>query len=374
MQLKDLDTPQVLIEQPRLLANVDRLQSAAAARGLRLRPHAKTHKSPVIARWQLERGAVGVCCAKLGEAEVFAEAGVEDIRLPYPLNPSKAPRLLALMDRARISFIVDHLGVARGWSEVMQRAGRSVDVLIKVDVGFHRCGIDPALPGALEFVKEVSALPGLRFRGLLSHAGHGYNSRSEQDVERVAREEAHTLRTLANAARGAGIEVAEVSVGATPTLRYSLAEDGLTELRPGNYVYYDRSQVGLGAAAITDCALTVLATVVSKPADDRIILDSGSKTLTTDRARGWSDPEGFGAVFPQPDATDPDDTLVVERLSEEHAVVHAASGTTPLEPGDRVRILPNHSCVVSNMVDAVQLVDGLTVLGPLPVAARGRIR
>lgn len=374
MQLRDLDTPQVLIEQPRLLANVDRLQSAAAARGLRLRPHAKTHKSPVIARWQLERGAVGVCCAKLGEAEVFAEAGVEDIRLPYPLNPSKAPRLLALMDRARISFIVDHLGVARGWSEVMQRAGRSVDVLIKVDVGFHRCGIDPALPGALEFVKEVSALPGLRFRGLLSHAGHGYNSRSEQDVERVAREEAHTLRTLANAARGAGIEVAEVSVGATPTLRYSLAEDGLTELRPGNYVYYDRSQVGLGAAAITDCALTVLATVVSKPADDRIILDSGSKTLTTDRARGWSDPEGFGAVFPQPDATHPDDTLVVERLSEEHAVVHAASGTTPLEPGDRVRILPNHSCVVSNMVDAVQLVDGLTVLGPLPVAARGRIR
>src|SRR5688572_19513643 len=146
------------------------MQSAASARGIRLRPHAKTHKSPLVARWQIERGAVGICCAKLGEAEVFAEAGISDIRLPYPLHPSNADRVLRLLDRTHLSFIVDHAAIARQWSEVMAGAGREVDVLVKVDVGFHRCGIDPAEAGAADFVVDVAKLPGLRFKGLLSHA------------------------------------------------------------------------------------------------------------------------------------------------------------------------------------------------------------
>src|SRR5580765_7888109 len=123
--------------------NIERVQQLANSAGVGLRPHAKTHKSPIVASWQIERGAVGICCAKIGEAEVFAAAGIDNIRLPYPVNPSNAPRLLALMDRASISIIVDHLDVARGWSDAMQRARRSLDVLVKVDVGFHRCGIDP---------------------------------------------------------------------------------------------------------------------------------------------------------------------------------------------------------------------------------------
>src|SRR5216117_3940279 len=143
MHLSDLATPEVLIDRVRALRNIERVQQLASSAGLRLRPHAKTHKSPIVARWQIDRGAVGICCAKVGEAEVFAAAGVEDIRLPYPVNPANAPRVIALMDRAAMSIIVDHLAVARGWSEAMQRAGRTLDVLIKVDVGFHRCGIDP---------------------------------------------------------------------------------------------------------------------------------------------------------------------------------------------------------------------------------------
>src|SRR5438034_10828255 len=141
--LADLPTPQVLIDRARLLNNIARVQQLASNSGMRLRPHAKTHKSPTVAKWQIERGAVGICCAKVGEAEVFAAAGITDIRLPYPVNPSNARRLLALMDRASISIIVDHLDVARGWSDAMQRANRTLDVLVKVDVGFHRCGIDP---------------------------------------------------------------------------------------------------------------------------------------------------------------------------------------------------------------------------------------
>src|SRR4051812_45221155 len=160
MLLSDLPTPQVLIDHTRAMNNIARVQALASESGARLRPHAKTHKSPVVARWQIDAGAIGIACAKIGEAEVCADAGVTDIRLPYPVNPSNAPRLLALMDRAAISIIVDHLEVARGWSDAMRRAGRTVDVLIKVDVGFHRCGIDPAA-GALAFVQAIAALPGL---------------------------------------------------------------------------------------------------------------------------------------------------------------------------------------------------------------------
>ncbi len=297
MRITDLPTPQVLVDRSRLESNIARMQSAVDARGLRLRPHAKTHKNPIVARMQIGRGAVGVCCAKLGEAEVFAAAGIGDIRLPYPAQPSNADRVLALMDRAAISIIVDHPSVALGWSDAMRRAGRTLDVLVKVDVGFHRCGIDPDAPGSVAFIQEVAGLPGLRLRGLLSHAGHGYHATSEDELRRIARTEAATHARLVAAARESGVAIEEISVGATPTARFSLDEPGLTELRPGNYVYLDRTQVALGAAALADCALTVMATVVSKPAADRVILDCGSKTLSSDAARGFGKPAGYGAVF-----------------------------------------------------------------------------
>jgi D-serine deaminase-like pyridoxal phosphate-dependent protein len=303
---------------------------------------------------------------------VFADAGIRDIRLPYPVNPFNAPRMLALMDRAAMSIIVDHLAVARGWSDAMQRAGRTLDVLVKVDVGFHRCGIDPERGDPVAFLAAVAAMPGLRLRGLLSHAGHGYHASSEDELKTIAAREAAMLTTLRDRASAAGIRLDEISVGATPTLRFSVQQPGLSELRPGNYVYFDRTQVSLGSAALDDCALSVLATVVSKPAPDRIILDCGSKTLTNDQARGISKAEGFGAVL-TPDGRGVDDTLTIERLSEEHATVRVA-GSTPLEPGDRVRVLPNHSCVVSNLMDAVRLVEGDRVIETLPIAARGRIQ
>ena len=373
MHLTDLLTPQVLVDRTRLLANIDRMQAGADAHTVALRPHAKTHKIPLIAKWQIERGAVGICCAKIGEAEVFADAGIDDIRLPYPVNPVNAARLLALMGRCRVSIIVDHLGVARGWSDVMQAAGRTLDVLVKVDVGSHRCGIAAALPDSLGFVQQVAAMPGLRLRGLLSHAGHSYGAASDRALAQVAGDEADLLNAISDAACELGIAIEEVSVGATPTARFSVAEAGVTELRPGTYAYYDRSQVRLGAARLEDCALTVLAMVVSKPASDRLVLDCGSKTLSADPARGFDKPGGFGVLFSDLCATSADEDLAVEKLSEEHAVVRVSSGSTRLEPGDRVRVLPNHACPVSNLVDTVRLVDGLEVLDTLPVAARGKI-
>ena len=376
MTLHELPTPSVLVEQPRLFANIDRLQAVADRRGIRLRPHTKTHKSTMVAGWQIERGAIGICCAKLGEAEVFAEAGFPDIRVPYPLQPVNAPRVLALLDRTNLSFIVDHIDVARAWSAAMTRSGRSVDILIKVDVGFHRCGIDPDPHTAVPFITEVASLSGLNLKGLLSHAGHAYHATSEDGLRRIAEEEAAMLHVLATRARDEGVPIEELSTGATPSARYSLEEDWITEYRAGNYVYFDRTQVALGAATFADCALSVLATVVSKPAANRIVLDCGSKTLTQDGARGFVAMPGHGAVFRDVvfnHGLQPDDDLVVERLSEEHATVRVRSGDTTLRPGDRVRVVPNHSCVVSNLIDAAWLSDGEQMLGPLPIAARGRI-
>jgi D-serine deaminase-like pyridoxal phosphate-dependent protein len=374
--INDLRTPAVLIDKASVLRNIDRMQAAADARGIRLRPHSKTHKSPMVASWQIRRGASGICCAKLGEAEVFADAGVGDIRIPYPLNPANADRVIELARRVRLSFIVDHARVARQWSGALSRAGVTVDVLVKVDVGFHRCGIDPDPATAIPFIADVSRLPGLRLMGLLSHAGQAYHASSEDHLREMAASEAGTLRALAEAARASGVTIEELSAGSTPIARYSLLQDGLTEYRPGNYVYFDRTQVGLGAALLEDCALTVLARVVSKPAPDRLVFDSGSKTLSNDGARGLTPAAGHGAVVGTGTNASKTmqvlPTLLIERLSEEHATVRVTDGATPLEPGDLVRILPNHSCVVSNLVDQAWLVDGDEV-APLPVAARGRI-
>ena len=366
--LTSLSTPCVLVDQSRVERNIERMQDTAEASGKRLRPHAKTHKSPDLALIQIARGAVGVCCAKLGEAEVFADRGIADIRLPYPLNPVNGDRVLALLDRTRLSFIVDHMDVARGWSGVMQAAGRDVEVLVKIDVGFHRCGVDPETVDAVDFVARVAELPGLKFRGLLSHAGQAYAAGSEAEIAAIASYEAQILTTLRDGLAAKGVEVQEISVGATPTARFSARLDGITEMRPGNYVYYDRMQVGLGAATWDDCALTVLARVVSRPAADRLILDSGSKTLTNDVARGAP---GYGAVLQAVEIAAPDERLVIERLSEEHATVRVTGGCK-LKPGDLVRIVPNHACTVSNLVDEAWIVNGNVAVDRLRIAARGR--
>jgi D-serine deaminase-like pyridoxal phosphate-dependent protein len=374
VKLTELRTPCVLVDRQRVERNLDRMQSAVDTRGLRLRPHAKTHKSIELAKRQIAGGAIGICCAKLGEAEVFAEGGIENIRLPYPLGPVNAERVIELLDRTRLSFIVDDLQVAKSWSRAMVQAGRQVDVLVKVDVGFHRCGIDPSREDAAETVARVADLPGLRFCGLLSHAGHGYAATSGSELGRIAEAEAETLSSLRDRLQDLGVEVVEISVGATPTARFSVEQKGITELRPGNYIYFDRTQVGLGAAGWNDCALSVLARVVSKPTTDRIILDSGSKTLTNDLARGFEPAPGHGAALTAVHGEQvPDPRLVIDRLSEEHANVRVSGAAHPLSVGGLVRIIPNHSCVVSNLVDAAWLVEGENVVERLEISARGRI-
>jgi D-serine deaminase-like pyridoxal phosphate-dependent protein len=359
--VQDVETPAVLIDLDRLERNVARMAEAARGAGVRLRPHAKTHKVPEVGRLQIAAGAVGLTLAKPGEVEVFCAAGFEDIFIAYPtVGADKARRLLALPERLRLRVGADSVEGARTLGEVFHRGGRRLDILLKVDVGSRRVGVRPE--DALETARRLADLPGLRLRGVFTHSGAGYHEPTPAGVAEAGRHEGGTMVAVAEALRHAGLPIEEVSVGSTPTGLSSMAVAGVTECRPGTYVYQDASQVSLGTCTLDDCALTVLATVVSTPAPDRAVVDAGSKSLSSDPLRPTAG--GHGWILGRRSR--------VQRLSEEHGVIEVVAGES-FRIGERVRVLPNHACVVSNLFDRVLAVRGDRVEAEWPVAARGRV-
>jgi|SRR5438105_596235 len=359
--LAEVPTPAVLVDLDVLERNVARMAELARAAGVRLRPHAKTHKVLEVGRLQLRAGAVGLSLAKTSEAEVFAASGFDDIFIAYPVvGEDKGRRLLALADRIRLAVGVDSVEGARTLGSVFAAARRRLDVMLKVDVGLRRVGVLPE--EARGVARAVADLAGLRLRGVFTHAGQAYGQRDTDGVAAVGRHEGTTLAAVADALRGEGLGVEEVSVGSTPTARQAMAVAGVTECRPGNYVYNDRSQVALGTCGPEDCALSVMATVVSAPAPGRAVLDAGSKTLSTDPLRPREG--GYGSVVGR--------RAVLARLSEEHGVLEVEDGER-FRVGERVRVLPNHACVVSNLHERVLAVRGESVEAEWAVAARGRV-
>ncbi|HWZ86102.1 MAG TPA: alanine racemase [Thermoanaerobaculia bacterium] len=361
-ELEDLATPVVLVDLDVVERNVVRMQDRARRAGVALRPHAKTHKSPEIARLQLAAGASGLTLAKTSEAEVFAELGFGDIFLAYPIvGADKARRLLVLADRIHLSVGVDSVEGARSLGAVFHAAGRRLSVLLKVDCGFHRVGVAPEAAVALAL--RIAEEPGLVLSGVFTHGGQGYGGRTPDEVIRIGHEESRIVAETAQALRAAGLAVGEVSLGSTPTAAAAMTGRGVTECRPGTYVYNDRSQVALGSCGLEDCAMTVLATVVSVPAADRAVVDAGSKTLSSDPMR--PSPDGHGLVVGR--------QTRVQRVSEEHGVLAVAPGES-FRVGERVRILPNHACAVSNLHAALAAVRGGRVEGRIAVAARGCVQ
>jgi D-serine deaminase-like pyridoxal phosphate-dependent protein len=360
--VEDLDTPAVLVDLGVVERNVMRMAARARDAGVRLRPHAKTHKIPEIGRLQIAAGAPGLSVAKVGEAEVFVEAGFEDLFLAYPVvGRGKAERLLRLADRARLAIGADSEEGLRSVAGAFHAAGRSIDVLLKVDTGLHRVGVAPG--DARAMAERLAEVPGASFRGIFTHAGQGYLAGSPGEVATVGRGEGETMAAVAAEIRGAGLPVEEVSVGSTPTAPAAMRVAGVTECRPGNYVYHDASQLSLATCSEEDLAMTILATVVSVPDGARAVLDAGSKTLSSDPLRPL--PGGHGFLRGRRSR--------IERLSEEHGVVRVEPGER-FRVGEKVFIFPNHACVVSNLHDAVWAVRGGRVEGALRVAARGRVQ
>ncbi len=388
MSLDSLSTPCLLIDDARLRRNLVRMQEKATAHDARLRPHAKTHKSVALARRQTEQGAVGLTVATVGEAETFVAAGFDDVRVAYPVvGRATHERLLALMDRARLSFCVDTREGAEAASSFYAAHNRVAEVLVEIDVGHGRCGVPwDDTPAAVDLARRIDALPGLRLAGILTHAGQAYHGPREHEtpeeaLQRVADAERDRMLAVAARLRDAGIPGAtpahfEVSIGSTPTMHafQNRTHEGfrITEIRPGNYIFHDAMQVGLGAATLDDCALTVLATVVSVHRGDggtRLYLDAGKKVVTSDTGART---DGYGVLLREPAARTPLADARLVALSEEHGWVRAAADV-PLRVGDRVQFVPNHACVTVHTQDAMHLVDGEEVLETISVDARRKV-
>ncbi|HYG58412.1 MAG TPA: alanine racemase [Symbiobacteriaceae bacterium] len=360
-----LDTPALLIDLDRVEANLQRGAAIAAAAGVALRPHTKTHKSPYFARLQLGHGARGLTVAKLGEAEVMASAGLDDLFVANTIyGDEKARRLRQLAERVTLTVGVDHLEQARQLSAAMAGLDRPLGVLIEVDTGAHRGGVHPNEAGAL--ARAAAALPGLAIRGVYHYEGYTYSAPDREALAAVQREGQAAL-VRAGQAVGAALGITPViSAGSTPGLLSGAGYlPGITEIRPGTYIFLDGAQAAL-AGGVELCAAHVLATVVSLPGPGRAVLDVGSKALTSDvRGFGVCKTEGYGLL--------PDQGLVLRRLSEEHGVIEG-EGVDRLRVGQQVRVLPNHICPVVNLFDELVLVRGGEVVDVLAVAARGRLR
>lgn len=346
---EELETPAVLVDLDVAEANIDRFQAYCDEHGLKLRPHIKTHKLPMLAKRQLEAGAVGVTCQKVSEAEaMLSEGGIDDILITYNIvGATKLARLRALSERVRLSVVADSAAVAEGLSVAFADAPAPLGVLVECDTGAGRCGV-AAPDAAAKLAALIDGLPGLRFAGLMTYPPEG----REDEVARW-------LQEAKSRCEAQGLTVETISSGGSPGMWRAGAAPA-TEYRIGAYVYNDRSLEARGACGWGDCALTVLATVVSVPAGNRAVIDAGSKVLTSDLL-GL---EGHGHVLGRPD-------IRIASLSEEHGVLHAEK--IGLTVGERVRIVPNHACVVSNMLDRVELVRGARHVGAAPVVARGKV-
>ena len=345
----DIDTPSLVIDGDVVRRNLQAMQDVADAAGVRLRPHTKTHRSTALARMQLDVGAAGVTVAKLGEAEVMIDAGIDDVLVAYPLvGEAKLSRLRALLERARVRTTLDTIEVAEGLGGVGRALGRDVEVLVEVDTGLHRLGRPPGEPTAA-LVRQVAGVDGVEVVGLITHAGHAYRSADAQELADAAEREGRDLVETAERCMKDGIDLREISVGSTPTARSVAGVAGVTEIRPGTYVFNDVQQMRLGVATEATCAARILTTVVSR-VDDRFVLDAGTKAFSSDGGDGPPFP-GRGVVVGRPG-------LRLEFMNEEHAVGHAAA-EEDLRVGDRVEVIPLHVCSAVNLFDSASVIrDG----------------
>ena len=364
MHISELETPAVVVDLDVMDRNLARMAAYCREHKLLLRPHTKSHKIPELAQRQIASGAQGITVAKLGEAEVMLNAGITDILIAYPIvGEEKTARLARLAAQANISVALDSEEAARGISAAATRHGVRIEVLIEMDVGFRRCGLGNE-NDLLALAKVITDLPGIEFKGLMFFPGH-FTVGPEQRAALRVQVNDFLDRSLEKFAR-AGLPLAIVSGGSTPTAYESSLFHGVNEVRPGMYIFNDRTTAGIQAASFDDCALSVVVTVVSTAVSGHAIVDGGSKTFSSDRYQA-EDGVGFGLVKE-------DHAAVVERLSEEHGILNVAHSERRHRVGDRLSIIPNHVCTTLNMHDEVYGVRGEQVEKVWRVAGRGKVR
>jgi D-serine deaminase-like pyridoxal phosphate-dependent protein len=360
-----LTTPALIVDRGLVEQNVNEMAARASAAGLALRPHAKTHKSVAVATLQRHAGAAGLTVGTVREAEVFAAAGFDDFLITAPpVGAWRLERLIELARRVHVRVCVDSADAVRTLDRACAEGGVGIGFLWEIDCGVGRFGTPRGTASADEIAGAARGYAHARFDGLLTFAGHVYGAATTDDLSAVAREERAALIDTADAVESRSIGVRIRSIGTTPTAHLMERAPGVTETRPGNYVFYDATQVALGVVPVDRCALTVLATVVSRPSPTRLVLDAGSKALAAEHMSSRT--SGFGIVRDWPE-------LRISRLFEEQAVVDVV-GACDLLVGDRVEVIPNHACTTVNLYDEMVVVEHEEIVDVWPVDARGWAR
>ncbi|RXI98691.1 D-TA family PLP-dependent enzyme [Anaerobacillus alkaliphilus] len=359
-----LDTPALLLDLTLLENNLDEISAIAKKNQIQWRPHIKTHKSIHIAKMQLAKGACGITVAKLEEAEIMANSGIKDILIAYPISSSqKLTRLRQLTLKATLTIAIDSVEQAKRVNEAFE-GEKPITVWLKVNSGLNRCGVD--IEEVVEIASVIKRLSNLHFNGIFTHAGHSYAATSIEQIKEIAENEAKVVLEAAKLCEDLGHQITHKSIGSTPTFKYGAEVEGITEIRPGNAAFYDMCQVGLGVTSTSQCALTVLSSVVSIKRD-RIIFDTGSKALSLDQgAHGNKSVVGYGKVINHP-------KIILARLSEEHGVATFLD-KTDLSLTDKVQIIPNHACVVANLFDEYFVHRDGEIVDTWQVDARGKMR
>jgi D-serine deaminase-like pyridoxal phosphate-dependent protein len=358
--LDAVQTPTLLVDGPKLVANIEEMATRVHRAGVELWPHCKTHKTAEIAALQRDHGAAGLTVATLHEAEVFAAAGHTDLLVAYPpIGGGRLERLTELARTARVRVVLDSEQALVGLDEACTTAQVEIGWLWEVDCGAGRLGTLPGAPTA-ELITPLARRYD-RFAGVFTFAGHAYGAQSAEELGAIAAGERAAVRETATELATRGVEAGALSIGTTPTARRLEDAEGVTEIRPGNYVFYDATQVALGLVSVDRCALSILATVVARPNPRRLILDCGSKALAAERLTTLT--PGLGRVVGH-------DDFVVSRLFEEHAIVEA-SDRSSIPVGMRLRVIPNHACASANLHERMLITEGEKVVDEWRIAARG---
>lgn len=360
-----VDTPQLVVSEEILQRNIAEMASFARSINVKLRPHIKTHKSVEIARLQIAAGAIGVSCAKVGEAEVMVnEAGIDDILLAYPIiGAMKYERLVPLMEKTRIAVAVDSIEAIEAISRAMTKHERKIDIYLEINTGQNRSGVMWG-EEAVGFAERIDKHPNLKMTGIMTHEGH-VAFVDPAEIAAAAQAAGEKMVQTAEMIRAKGIELPTVSVGSTPAARLTSVVSGITEMRPGTYVFNDNSLFRYDNQwEVSDCAARFVATVVSRTADDRCVIDAGAKTLALDPSRSHA---GHGYIVGHPN-------VIISKLSEEHGVCELPAGEEGFQVGDTVEVIPNHICPTVNLMDQMAIVRDGKVIDYWKVAARGKVQ
>jgi len=362
-----LPTPAALVDAVVVRANVARMAELAKRLGVRLRPHVKTHKCVEAARLQEEAGGPGITVSTLAEARFFASHGFRDITYAVPIAPNRAVEAAELAVQIdRLNLLVDHADTLDAVERAARVVGRRLPVFLKVDCGYHRAGVSPFAAASVAFAARMAESPDIDFQGVLTHAGHAYACRTRGEIQDVARQERDITVEFAARLRAAGIDVREVSIGSTPTMSVVDHLEGVTEIRPGNYIFYDAFQAMMGSCSWQDTAFTVLTTVVGSYPDRRVlIVDAGALALSKDLGARQIDPDAGYGVVQSADRTRTFANVHIHALSQEHGHMHIeAEGPFPaFRIGDKLRIIPNHSCLSAALFERYHVVQDGVVTG-----------